>query len=290
MGYLIKEGVKSIFTHGFMSFATVTIITACLIIMGTFSLVAFNIDATIQKFEDENEILALVDETLAEEDVAAIKARLEAVSNVRETRFISRDEAWSGFLSDYEDESLFSNLGADVLRHRYVVYLYDLSLMTATIDALREVNGVAEVKAHEEIGAGFVLLRNIVSIISIILIVILLIVSVFIMSNTLKLATYGRREEIAIMKMVGAGNFFIRCPFVIEGLILGVAGGLIAFFIQWGIYTVVVDRIVTGIVETIIVIVPFATLALPIGLIFAGVGLVVGVFGSNIAIRNYLKV
>lgn len=288
-GYLIKEGFKSIFTHGFISFASVTIIMACLIIMGTFSLLAVNVDATIERFESENEILAFVDDDMTAEDAQALKPRLEGISNVREVRFVSRDEAWDSFTDDY-DGGLFSSLGSDVLRHRYVVYLNDISLMAETTAELEQVSGIAQVNAHLEISKGFIMVRNVVSVISIILIIILFVVSVFIMANTIKLATYGRREEIAIMKMVGASNFFIRCPFIVEGLMLGLLGSVLAFFIEWGLYSVVMNSVLSGLVESFIVVIPFATLALPVFLVFVAVGLVVGVFGSNIAIRNYLKV
>lgn len=288
MGYLIKEGVKSIFTHGFMSFASVTIIAACLIIMGTFSLLSVNVDATIQKYEQENQILAFVDESLSIEEARAIQPRLEAITNVREVEFISNEQAWENFTSEYESD--YSSLNAQTVRHRYVVYLDDLAMMKETVNELEAASGIADVNAHQEIGDGFVMIRNVVSIISIIIIAILLVVSVFIMANTIKLATYSRREEIGIMKMVGAGNFFIRCPFIIEGLILGLLGGLIAFFIEWGLYSVLINKIMSGIVGAFIALVPFSTLGLPLLLVFIAVGLIVGVFGSNIAIRNYLKV
>lgn len=287
-GYLIKEGVKSIFTHGFMSFASVTIIAACLIIMGTFTLLSINVDATIEKYEQENQILAFVDETLSLEEARAIQPRLEAITNVREVQFISNEEAWANFTSEYESD--YSSLNAQTVRHRYVVYLDDLAMMKETVVMLEATNGIADVNAHQEIGDGFVMVRNVVSVISIIIIAILLVVSVFIMANTIKLATYSRREEIGIMKMVGAGNFFIRCPFMIEGLILGLLGGLIAFFIEWGLYSVLINKLMGGIVGSFIALVPFSVLGLPLMLVFIAVGLIVGVFGSNIAIRNYLKV
>ena len=290
MGYLIKEGVKSIFTHGFMSFASVTIIVACLIIMGSFSLLAVNVDHEISKMEQDNEILAFVDETLSDEEALEIQPRLEALDNVAAVRFISRDEAMDAFVDQYDDESMFSDLDASVFRHRYAITLTDITLMEQTRNEIEQVRGVADVSAHLEISQTFISLRNIVSIISLILIVVLFIVSIFIMANTIKLATFGRKEEIAIMKMVGASNGFIRCPFVVEGLVLGLLGGGIAFFIQWGLYTLVSDRIMASLIGGFVEVLTFASLALPVLGVFLAVGLIVGVFGSSIAIRNYLNV
>ena len=110
------------------------------------------------------------------------------------------------------------------------------------------------------------------------------------MTNTIKLATFGRREEIAIMKMVGATNRFIRLPFVVEGLVLGLVGGLVAFLLQFGLYSLIVGKIMSTMAAGIITVLPFSSVALPLLLVFLGVGVLVGVFGGLTAIRNYLKV
>ena len=110
------------------------------------------------------------------------------------------------------------------------------------------------------------------------------------MSNTIKLATFTRREEIAIMKMVGASNGFIRCPFIVEGLVLGVLGGGLAFLIEWGLYNLVTGKIVTGVAGTLISVVPFAEVMFPLLGAYVAVGVLVGVVGGSSAIRNYLKV
>ena len=141
-----------------------------------------------------------------------------------------------------------------------------------------------------EYASFFVTVRNIVSIISLVLIVILVFVSVFIMSNTIKLATFGRREEIAIMKMVGASNGFIRLPFVVEGLVLGILGGGLAYLAEWGIYTLISTKLVSGLAGSFISVVPFSTVAIPLLAVYMGTGILVGAFGGVNAIRNYLKV
>ena len=290
LGYLFKEGFRSITTHGFMSFASVTIIIACLVIMGSFSLLAVNIDALINKLESENEMLAFVDETYSESQAKALDGEITAIPNISRVEFVTREEAMAEFKKGYENSSLFDEIDPTVFRDRYVIYLDDISLMADTETNLKAVDGISDVSAQLEISRGFVTARNIVGAVSLVLIVILFIVSVFIMSNTIKLTTFGRREEIAIMKMVGATNSFIRTPFVIEGLTLGVIGAAVALLLEWGIYTLVCDKIVTSIAGTYVSVLAFSTLALPVGLVFMGVGVVVGAFGGTIAIRNYLKV
>ncbi len=289
-GYFIKEGFSSIFTHGFMSFASVTIIVACLLIMGTFVLLALNINALVADLESQNEVLAYVDEALSEEDARALEAQLLNVPNVAGVEFISRDTAFVEFKAQYEDDSLFEDLDSSILRHRYTVQLEDLSLMSETQYDLLDVTGVAKVNAHTEIARGFITVRNIVSIVSVVLVAILFVVSLSIMSNTIKLATFDRREEIAIMKMVGATNSFIRWPFVWEGLILGLAGALIAFLLQWGVYTLLVSQIANSSLMTLIKMIPFEELAIPLVCVFGAIGFIVGIGGSLSAIRKFLKV
>ena len=289
IGYLIKEGFRGIFTHGFMSFACIVVIVACLLIMGSFALLALNIDHNIDELEHENEILAYLGENLTDEEIASARTRAASLSNVSSVVFVSREQAFEDFKSQYSDAD-FSDLDASVLRDRFVIYLEDLSMMDRTTEDIRAIEGVDDVSASLEISRAFITLRNIVSVVSAILIVILFVVSIFIMQNTIKLATFARREEIGIMKIVGASNFFIHCPFVIEGLVLGLLGGAIAFFIMWGVYTFVINRVMVSVMANLLSIIPFETIMYPMLIIFLAIGLLVGTFGSNIAIRNYLKV
>ena len=207
--YLIAQGVKNIFTHGFMSFASITIIIACLLIMGSFSMLTLNIDKNIDRLQNQNEVIAYVDETLSEDEARAIEPKIAALDNVASVTFVTREQAMQTFTAEY-DSDLFDNIDASVFRHRYVVTLNDLSLMKDMQTALKNIDGIADVTAHLDYAENFITFRNIVSVVSVVLIVILIAVSLFIMTNTIKLATFGRREEIAIMKMVGATNRFIR--------------------------------------------------------------------------------
>ena len=287
--YLFKEGLVSIFSHGFMSFASVTIIMACLIIMGSFSLIAVNIDTLITRYEDDNEILAYVDDKLSDADAKKLEADIKQIEHVAQVQFVSRDEAMDSFAKDYENQ-LFEDINSEVLRHRYIVYMDEIEFMPQIQRSLLNTEGIAKVNASPEIAQGFITVRNIISAVSLVIIIILVIVSIFIMSNTIKLTTFGRREEIAIMKMVGATNNFIRWPFVVEGIILGTLGAGIAFVLQWGLYLLVSDKVMTSVVGKFVPVVPFNSVMYPILWVFMGVGALVGTFGGVIAIRNYLKV
>lgn len=288
-GYLIREGFRSIKTHRFMSFASVTIILACLLIMGSFSLVAVNINSFIKDLEKENEIIAFVDEDYSESEARALQSSIDSVDNVAAATFVTRQQAMSDFMSGY-DNDLMEGIDKTAFRDRFVVQLKDISLMAQTKADLEKVDGVARVNAHVDYANSFITIRNVVSIVSLVLIVILVIVSFFIMSNTIKLATFSRREEIGIMKMVGATNGFIRLPFVVEGLTLGLLGGALAFLAEWGLYALITGRVMSDIVGQYVDVVPFSAVAGPVGLVFLAVSVLVGAFGGINAIRNYLKV
>jgi cell division transport system permease protein len=288
--YLIREGFRSIKTHGFMSFASVAIITACLIIIGSITLLSLNIDKLIADLEQQNEIVAFVDESITDEETAkALESSILAVGNIESAEFVSREDAMKNFMSKYDDR-LMEGIDASVFRHRFVLHLTDISQMAETKKALEAVPGILKVNAQIEYADRFVRVRNIVSVISLILTAVLTFVSFFIMSNTIKLTTYGRREEIAIMKMVGATNAFIRTPFVIEGLILGLLGGLFGFLIQWLLYTLLNSSLMDTLTGSFVTLVPFKTVMWPLLAAFLGIGVLIGVFGGLNAIRNYLKV
>ena len=288
-GYLIREGFRGIFTHKFMSFATVAVIVACLIIIGSLGVVSVNISSLIHNLEQENEVVAFVEENLSDEEARGLEASISGIENIASVEYVTKETAMDNFMKDY-DSVLMEGIDSSVFRNRYVVHLNDISKMLETRDALAAIPGIAKVNAHIDYANGFITVRNIVTVISLVLVAVLVLVSFFIMSNTIKLATYSRQDEIAIMRMVGATNGFIRLPFVVEGLVLSILGALIAFFAEWGLYELVTGKVMETIAGTFVKVVPFSELALPVLLIFLAIGVVIGGVGGVNAIRNYLKV
>ena len=184
LGYFLHEGVSNMFSHGFMSFASIGITVACLLIMGTFTLVAVNANELLAGLEQENEILAFVDESYSRNEALGVQRELEALPNVLTTTYVSKTQAMDTFAEKYGDDPLFQNLDPEILRDRYVVKIRDLGLQSQTVAQLRQVEGVADVSAYEELATGFITIRNIASVVCIALIAILFVVSVFIISNT----------------------------------------------------------------------------------------------------------
>ena len=289
-GYYFSEGFHSIFTHGFMSFAAVCMIVACLLIMGSFSLLAVNLNHMLGDLEKENEFLAYVDDSCSEEEARALQSQIEAVPNVSQVTFVSKEEALNQFLEGREHNDLLDSMPATVLRDRYRIHVENIQQMEQTTKLVEQVPGVAKVNAAIAIAQGFVLVRNIATGVALVLIGILAVVSLFIIANTIKLATFYRREEIAIMKMCGATNWFVRWPFIFEGMILGLIGALLAFLLQWGIYSLIVTAITEYGGLQLIAIVPFKSLALRVLGAFAAAGLAIGAGGSLLAIRKFLQV
>lgn len=288
--YFFKEGAGNMFSHGFMSFAAIGVTVACLLIMGTFSLVAYNLNENLKDLQQENAVLAFVDEALTEEEARALQPKLEGLTGVADCTFVSREEARDTYVEQYDEDDLYEDLEAEIFRHRYVIHMSDLELMAQLTAELEQVEGVAKIRADESISAGFITVRNIAGVLSIALIAILLIVSVFIMSNTVKLTTFDRRDEIAIMKMVGATDSFIRWPFVYEGLLLGLSGAAIAFGLQWLLYAGIVQGVQSSDTLQLLKLVPFESIWVPVAVVFGIVGIFVGVGGSLTAIRKFLRV
>ena len=288
--YFIKDGTCNLFRHGFMSFAAIGITVACLLIMGTFTLVAVNANAMLEDMEDQNQMLAFVEDTYSLEEAQALEELLLAVSNVENVTFISNIEAAAAFRARYEGDELFQSLPDDNFRHRFAIDLKDIGYMSETRAALDAVVGIAEVNAYEEEAAGFITIRNVAGVVCATLITILFIVSVFIIANTIKLTTFDRRDEIAIMKMVGATNAFICWPFVYEGFLLGLFSAVIGFFLQWGLYEAVAKSVATNDTINLITVLPFMDMYQYVAAVFLGVGLLIGVGGSLAAIRKFLQV
>ena len=288
--FFFKEGAGNMFSHGFMSFAAIGITVACLLIMGTFTLVAYNANVNLADLQQENAVLAFVDDALTEQEARALQTKIENVNNVADCTFMSRDEAKENYIARYDGDELYGDLPADVFRHRYVIHVTDPDRIMETKEAVDQVAGIAKARADQAVAEGFTTARNVAGIISIALIAILLLVSVFIISNTIKLTTFDRRDEIAIMKMVGATNGFIRWPFVYEGMLLGLFSAVIAFGLQWLLYTAVARGIGTSDTLQILTVVPFVKIWQPVALVFLGAGILVGVGGSLTAIRRFLRV
>ena len=291
IGYLLKEGIKGIFTHGFMSFAAVCVTVACLLIVGSFSILMYNVNIMVEDLNKTNEILVYVDSSLSDAEARSVGTKINMIDNVLKSEFVSREQALANFVADHEGDDAFTGVDASDLRHRFVVTLEDNTLIEQTGDDLKMVSGVSDIRAEYELAEGFSTMQQILQIASMAVISVLLVVSLLIISNTVKLAMYDRKDEIAIMKMVGATNGFIRLPFVVEGFTLGMLGAGIAFGLEWLMYNYMVERIAELDASLqLFKFVPFTDLLIPMIATFAAAGFFVGVVGSWTSIRKFMNV
>ena len=290
VGYLLKEGIRGIFLHGFMSFAAVCVTVACLLIVGSFSSLIYNLSIVVEDLNKTNKVMAYIDTDLTLAEAKSLGSQINNIENVQKARFITKEEARDSFVKLYEDDTVFSGVDANYLRHRFEIELADNDKMHETVEAIKAIPGVADISAAYELAEGFSTIQNILNIATVAVTAVLLVVSLLIISNTVKLAMYDRKDEIAIMKMVGATNGFIRLPFIIEGFILGMTGAAVAFFAEWGMYNLLLAQIDAASTLKFINLVPFTQIAWPIAGIFALAGLFVGVVGSWTSIRKFMDV
>ena len=290
-GYYWKEGLRNIFKHGFMSIAAVVIMIACLLLTGTVTLIAYNIDLSITDLQQSNEIVVWIDEELSTREARALGSEFNKIDNIATIEFVDRDEA----LEDYrlqlgEDANILDEFNSEnnPLRNSFVFTMKDPSLAEETIAEIEAVDGTDGVRADETVISRLIQVQRVFNIVSLAMIVGLAVISIFIISNTVKLAMFARREEISIQKIVGATNWFIRWPFVIEGMVLGLLAGGLAFLAEWGLYTELYN--IAGGVIPYFQMLAFDSIQWLVLGVYCGAGVLFGIGGSVTSIRKFMNV
>ena len=245
----------------------------------------------VEKLNQTSEIMVYIDSSLSDAEARSVGTKINQLDNVQNSVFVTREEALEKFVNDHDNNAAFNGVQAQDLRHRYVVTLEDNTLMKQTDNQLKSIPGVAKTNAAYELAEGFTTIQNVLNVASIALIAMLLVISLLIISNTIKLAMYDRKDEIAIMKMVGATNSFIRLPFIVEGFTLGMIGAILAFGLEWVLYDALVERINSVDALRLFDFVPFTgDLLIPMLATFGAAGLFVGIVGSWTSIRKFMDV
>lgn len=291
IGYFLKEGFRNIFLHGFMSFAAVSVIVVCLIITGTTALISYDINLNIVKLQNESEIIVYIEDTYTTKEARDMEDTILQVDNVATAEFEDKNQALEEYREELGDQADLLD-GFDEnnnpLRDAFHITMKDPSKVTATKAALESVEGIGNAVANEEVVARLIQIQRMFHAISVTLIVALGLISIFIIANTVKLAMLARRREISIQKMVGATNWFIRWPFVIEGLVLGLVAGGIAFGLEWALYDQLSDFILGNLPQFTMA--RFQELMFYVMGVFGGAGVIVGVCGSSLTIRRFMDV
>lgn len=292
IGYYWKEGLRNIFKHGFMSVAAIVIMVACLLLTGTVTLVSYNIDNNITALQQSNQIVVWIDDSLTTREAKALQSEFEKIDNIATIEFEDRDVALEQYRKELgDDAAILEDYNADnnPLRNSYVFTLTDSTQAEQTISRIESVDGVASVRADENVIQKLIQIQNVFNIVALAMIVGLAVISIFIISNTVKLAMFARRAEISIQKMVGATNWFIRWPFVIEGMVLGLVAGGLAFLAEWGLYTELYS--IAGTVSlSSFHLLSFEQLRWWVLGVYCGAGALFGIGGSVTSIRKFMDV
>ncbi len=292
LGYLTKEGFRNLKVNKLMSIASVTVLFSCLMLIGIAFMLLVNIEAFIGGIEAENVIMVYADLDATEYDYISLGNKLQGIDNVALIEKVEKEEAYAEILSELDEglKSYLSELNENPLPDAYRVTVADMSGFEAVVSEIKTLNGIERVYENSSLARQLEGIRNSVTYISAGMIALLLIVSLFIISNTIKVTMFSRRLEISIMKSVGATNSFIRWPFMVEGIIIGIIAGLLATGAVWAIYEFALGSftaVLSGFGGEAQV--NFLDYALYLVAAFVGIGIFTGIFGSATSIRKYLK-
>jgi len=286
--YLTKEGFRNVWVNRLMSLASVSVLMACLVIIGLGTMIFFNINALLDTVERQNVVMVYVEDGTTDEQLDSLNTTLQNTENISSVTFVSKEEAFEAQLEDMgEDAALLEGLDENPLPDAYKVVVADLEQFKPTVDKLRELEFVDVVRENSDIADKLIDIRKAVTIVIIGMVALLFLVSLFIISNTIRITMFSRKLEISIMKAVGATNWFIRWPFMIEGMLLGVIAGIVSFGVLAGLYQGMVY--VFNDLLAIFKPVAFGAYAGYILLIFLGIGIFTGSVGSLISMGKYLK-
>lgn len=286
-GYLLKEGFKNLWNNRMMTLASIGVLISCLLITGSAIMLTANVSGVVSSVGDNNVTTVYLEDDISELEAVYIGKNLEKLDNVTEATFYPKDEAISAY-REVLGEEVFSNMSGDdnPLPHAYHITMADLSKYDETVAQLLKIDGVASVSSRSEVAEKLTSLNTLVTMMSFWIILALAIISWFIISNTIRMTMYSHRFEISIMKSVGATDAFVRIPFVIEGVVIG----LISAGVAIGLLAALSNAVISA-VEHILPFeyIPFTNIMWPIigGFILAGV--LVGSLGSLRSIRKFLK-
>ena len=300
LGYCIRQGFKNIWRNSMFSVASITTMTACILLFGMFFSVLMNVNYMIRTLEEEVGVTVLFDEGLEQADIDEIGEKIRAMEHVTDVTFTSAEEAWEKFQEEYfegneEYAKSFSENGENPLANSasYTVRVDEIENQNSIVTRIKRLEGVRQVNQSAGATKTLISFNSLFTYVAVAIIALLLVVSIFLIANTVNVGISVRRHEIAIMKLIGATDSFVRAPFIVEGLLLGLIGSLIPL----GILFVAYDRILGwllnrfGVLNTISgslpsVIEVFNVLA-PVGV---ALGLGIGLIGSSITVRRHLRV
>ncbi len=290
--YLFKEGFRNTWSNRMMSIASICVLMSCLVLIGCASMIFLSIESLLGRIEEENVVMVYIKDDTADADITAMGNTLKGIDNVKEVEFVPKEDAWAEQLATMEEAQakFFTEISSDIpLPDAYKVTVDDLTYFDQTVNQIEKLDHIDTIRENKDLAEKLVTIRHGVEVISIVIVAVLLAISVFIISNTIKLTVYSRRLEISIMKSVGATNSFVRLPFVVEGMILGIISGVISLGLVWAFYEFAINQFSDLLTSLQLDALNFADFALPMLGIFVAIGIVTGVGGALISMSRYLN-
>ena len=285
--FLVREGFRGLGKNWFMSAASIIVLISCLLITGSAYLLTANIDDAMDWAYDQNMVVVFAEKGLDKEGLDLLKKEILSIDNVSSVRLETKEEQLEAYRDDYGD--LFADLEVDnPLYDTFYVRFKDMAIFKKTVTSISKLSNVNEIKSDQTMAELLVKVRQTVLTVGGCVVLFLLVVSLFIISNTIKLTVYSRRREIFIMRSVGATRAFIRFPFMVEGVLLGVLAGGLAFGLVCGLYQVLLNSGALNFTKMVTP-TPLAEVWMPLLIGFMAVGIVTGFLGSGISITRYLK-
>ncbi len=291
-GYLTREGFRNLWANRLMSFASVAVLLSCMIMIGSAFMLLVNIQSVIDSIEDKNVIMVYVTQDADEAAVEELGKELKALKNVSGIEFVDKETAFKQEIEALGTDATYFEGVENPLPDLYKVSVDEMENFDSTAKEIEKLENVDTIRDDKDIATVLINVRSTVTYLSVGIIVLLMLVSLFIISNTIRITMFSRRLEISIMKSVGATNGFIRWPFVIEGILLGVISAIVSLGAVWGVYEVIKNSIasmLSGIMDISGSLVAFTDYILFILIAFLAIGILSGVVGSMVSIQRYLK-
>lgn len=290
--YLFKEGFRNTWTNRMMSIASICVLMSCLVLIGCASMIFLNIESLLGRIEEENVVMVYIEDGTTDADITAMGETIKAIDNVKGIEFVAKETAWEEQLATMEEaqREFFTEISSDIpLPDAYKVTVDDLSYFDSTIDQIKQLDHIDTIRENKDLAKKLVTIRHGIEVIAIVIIAVLLAISVFIIQNTIKLTVYSRRLEISIMKSVGATNSFVRLPFVVEGMILGIISGVVSLGVVWAFYEFAINQFRDLLISLGLEALKFADYALPMLGAFVLIGIITGVGGALLSMGRYLN-
>jgi cell division transport system permease protein len=291
-GYLIKEGFRSVKINKLMTIASMGVLICCMLLMGCSVLVSANTTNLLSKIEEQNVIMVFMDDKATKEMTDTAKAQIEKMENVKEVVHISKDEAWQNQLKEMNDSQreFFENYAdQSPLPDTLKVVVSDMSSFDGIVKNLKKLDNVQNIRENSQLAQKLARVRQAVNIVCIAVVALLFAVSIFIISNTVRISMFSRKLEISIMKSVGATDGFVRTPFIVEGIVIGILSAGIAELMVWGIYALAMKELSSMLTLFNTGFVPFSSLWWILLIAFVILGVCTGVGGSFVSMNKYLK-